>query len=148
MEGLPEPPEVLSFEPVTLRFAKTVPGRASLGLVPYFHYRVLVDGEDVGHINLRVGETEHVRFCVGHVGFAVEVPRRGHRYALHACRALAPLARAVCPKPIITCDPENHASRRTIELLGADFIDERPVPPHDPQYAQGSRSKRRYLWLP
>jgi hypothetical protein len=40
------------------------------------------------------------------------------------------------------------ASRRTIERLGAEFIDEVPVPEHDPHYARGSRIKRRYLWKP
>jgi hypothetical protein len=37
---------------------------------------------------------------------------------------------------------------RTIERLGASLIDEVAVPPHDPHYQRGSRSKRRYRWTP
>jgi tagatose 1,6-diphosphate aldolase len=48
----------------------------------------------------------------------------------------------------ITCDPDNLASIRTIERLGASFADEVPVPPHDPHFQRGSRSKRRYRWIP
>jgi hypothetical protein len=32
--------------------------------------------------------------------------------------------------------------------LGAGFVDEIPVPPHDPHYQRGSRSKKRYRWTP
>jgi hypothetical protein len=37
---------------------------------------------------------------------------------------------------------------RTIERLGARFIDEVVVPPYDPHYQRGSRRKRRYRWTP
>ncbi len=77
------------------------------------------------------------------------LPRfRGHGYALAACRAIAPFVRSVYEAVTVTCDPDNHASIRTIERLGACFIDEVAVPPHDPQYQRGSRTKRRYRWTP
>ena len=78
----------------------------------------------------------------------VAAPQRGRRYALSACRALAPLARATRRELILTCDPDNLASRRTIELLGAVYLDEVAVPVDDPQYERGSRSKLRFLWMP
>ena len=44
----------------------------SAGLVPYYHFRIIdVDGTDVGHINFRVGDTEHVRVSAGHIGFEI-----------------------------------------------------------------------------
>ena len=145
---LPEAPRHLASEPVTLHFAYTVPGDAVRGFVPFYHYRTLVAGSDVGHINLRVGETEHVQRVAGHIGFEVDAPFRGHRYALFACRALAPFARTIAPAHLLTCDPDNLASRRTIELLGALFIDELLVPPNDPHYARGSKTKLRFQWTP
>lgn len=102
----------------------------------------------MGHINFRVGDTEHVRVCAGHVGFEVSEAHRGHGYALQACRAIAPFVASLYETVTITCDPENQASRRIIEQLGASFVDEVPVPPHDPQYQKGSRWKRRYRWEP
>jgi hypothetical protein len=38
------------------------------------------------------------------------------------------------------------ASVKTIEKLGAEFIDEVPIPPDDAHYLRGSRTKRRYGW--
>jgi hypothetical protein len=37
---------------------------------------------------------------------------------------------------------------RTIERLGAVFLDEIAIPKHDPHYAHGVRVKRRYQWSP
>lgn len=148
-ELLPVPPATLSFDVVSLRFVRIVPGEAARGLVPFYHFRILnADSWDVGHINFRVGDTEHVLVCAGNIGFEILEPFRGHGYALRACRAIAPFVRSVYECVTITCDPDNHASMRTIERLGASFIDEVPVPPHDPHYHRGSRSKKRYTWTP
>ena len=145
---LPKPPEYLEHGSVTLRYSKSVPSDPGRGFVPYYHYRIFVDGADVGHINLRVGDTEHVRLSAGHVGFEIAAPYRGHRYAFQACRALASFARTLRSELVLTCDPDNHASRRTIELLGARFVDEVSVPLNDPHYQRGSRIKQCFHWTP
>jgi predicted acetyltransferase len=145
----PTPPETLSFGQVRLHFVRIVPGDPSHDFVPAYHFRILTaDGSDVGHINFRVGDTGHVLVCAGHIGFEIREPCRGHGYALQACRAIAPFVRSVYEAVTITCDPDNIASIRTIEKLGASFTDEVPVPPHDPHYQRGSRRKRRYRWIP
>ena len=148
IEALPIPPGLLSSGAVVLQFARIQPGDPSRGFVPSFHFRVLVAGSDVGHINFRVGDTEHVRICAGHIGFEITESARGHGYALQACRALAPFVRSVYEAVTITCDPDNLASERTIQRLSAQFIDEVAVPADDPHYLRGSRSKRRYQWTP
>jgi tagatose 1,6-diphosphate aldolase len=56
--------------------------------------------------------------------------------------------RSVSGTVTITCDPENLTSKRIIERLGAQFIDEVPVPTNDPHYLNGSRSKLRFRWTP
>jgi tagatose 1,6-diphosphate aldolase len=143
------PPETLSSGEVTLQFVRVVPGEPSRGFVPYYHFRSLAaDGSEVGHINFRVGDTNHVRLCAGHIGFEVTEAFRGHGYALQACRALAPFVRSIYESVTITCDPDNLASMRTIERLGARFVDEVVVPENDPHYQRGSRIKRRYKWEP
>ncbi len=143
------PPDSLSFDQVRLQFVRVIPGDASRDLVPAYHFRILlVDGSDVGHINFRVGDTEHVRISVGHIGFQILEPFRGHGYSFQACRAIAPFVRSIYDAVIITCNPDNKASIRIFERLGASFVDEVPVPPQDPQYQAGSRNKRRYRWIP
>ncbi|MBI1369912.1 MAG: GNAT family N-acetyltransferase [Planctomycetes bacterium] len=149
IESLPLPPESLAFGEVTVRFSRVVPGEAARGLVPSFHFRIIAaDGSDAGHINFRVGETEHVRLCAGHIGFEIAERFRGRGYAYAACRAIGPFVRSIYETVIVTCDPDNAASRRTIERLGARFMDEVAVPVNDPHYQRGSRTKRRYAWTP
>jgi len=145
-EKFPPPPDDLSFDQVKLSFVRIIPGDVSQGLVPAYHFRILANGVDAGHINFRVGDTEHVRISAGHIGFQVIESCRGHGYAFQACRAVAPFVRVFYNDVILTCDPGNTASIRTIERLKADFIDMVPVPPHDPQFQAGARAKRRYRW--
>ncbi len=148
-ETLPAPPSSISFDDIHLHFSRIELGDSSKGLVPWYHFRILIaDGTDVGHINFRVGFTNHVRVCAGHIGFEVAIPYRGRGYAFQACQAIAPFVRTVSGVVTITCDPDNAASRRTIERLGAIFIDEVPVPSHDPHSLNGSPTKRRYRWTP
>src|SRR5712671_4807929 len=149
IDMFPNPPANLLFDQVHLKFVHIVPGDASRGLVPFYHFRILTaDDQDAGHINFKVGDTDHVRFCVGHIGFGVSETFRGQSLAYQACRAIAPFVGSFYPTVIITADPDNHASIRTIERLGGSFIDEVIVPTHDPQYQRGSRSKKRYHWTP
>ena len=145
---LPPPPGDLRFDAVTLAFATILPGDPARGFAPAYHFRIHVDGRDVGRINFRVGDSAHVEFTAGHIGFEIAGPSRGHGYAYQACRALGPFVRTMYPSVIVTCDPANAPSRRTIARLGAAFLDEVPVPTHEPAYARGSRSKLRYRWAP
>lgn len=148
VDPLPSPPARLSYAEVTLQFSRIIPGELLRGFVPAYHFRILnEDGTDTGHINFRVGDTEHVWLCAGHIGYEVLEPFRGCGYALKACRAIAPFVRTLFSTVIITSDPDNHASIRIIERLGACFLDETLVPPQDPHYQRGSRIKRRYRWM-
>jgi GNAT superfamily N-acetyltransferase len=147
--ALPTAPATLTCGPIILRFVEIVPGDTVLDLVPSYHFRILTaEGVDVGHINFRIGKTRHIRNCAGHLGFAIHEPHRGHGYARQACLALAPFIRTVSPAVLITCNPDNFASRRTIERLGAKFIDEVAVSAADAHHDRHARRKRRYQWTP
>ncbi len=133
---------------VRLRFIRIV-RPAARGIAPYFHFRILADRNDVGHINLRIGDSEHIRRVVGHVGYGIRKRFRGHHHALSACRALAPFARLQRQELLITCDPNNHASRRTLEqLVGGAQGELVSVPRRDPHYLRGERTKLRFCWHP
>lgn len=148
-DALLPPPGELRFGDVSLRLERTVPGDPARGFVPYYHFRVLDSGgNDVGHINFRVGDTDHIRNFVGHIGFRIEENARGHGYARQACNALAPLVRSLYESVLITCNVDNVASRRTIERLGATWIDEVSVPVGDSTDAPAMKWKRRYSWKP
>jgi tagatose 1,6-diphosphate aldolase len=94
--------------------------------VPTYTFRMVhtATGEELGGINLRVGSTRHLEMFAGHIGYSVHAPHRGHRYAARSVRLLLPLAWRLGLDPLwITCDPENLASRRTLELAGARFVE-------------------------
>ncbi len=115
--------------------------------VPFYHLHIYnINGEKAGHINFRVGDTEHVRFCAGNIGYEISEQFRGNRLAYHVCCALSDFISSIYESVLITTDPDNHASIRTTSRLGCRFLDEVPVSPHEPQYARGSRIMRRYQW--
>jgi tagatose 1,6-diphosphate aldolase len=145
-----QPPQELASGEVCLRFVGTFPGNPARGLVPGYHFLILhtKTRRELGHINFRVGHTEHVMNYAGHIGYEISRRHRGKGYAQQACRALAPFVREFYDEVIITTDPDNHPSRKTIERLGAILIETLPVPPHDPVYESGSRMKLRFKWKP
>jgi tagatose 1,6-diphosphate aldolase len=83
-------------------------------------------------------------------GFAVHERHRGHHYAERSCRLIAPIARHHGLNPVwITCNEANVASIRTIERLGAAYVETLTMPeeyPYASRYSAEARTKRRYRW--
>jgi predicted acetyltransferase len=115
--------------------------------VPSYDFRMVHSGtaEGLGTIRLRVGSTRHVEMYAGHIGYEVYQAHRGHRYASRSVRLLMPLARLHgLPCLWITCDPENAASRRCLEIVGAEFVEIVDVPPDCVIHKSGHPRKCRY----
>lgn len=101
--------------------------------------------EELGRIRLRVGSTTHIECYAGHVGYTVHPQHRGHHYAARSLRLLLPFARELKLNPLwITCDPENIASRRTLERVGAELIEIVDVPTDCIVHRSGHPHKCRY----
>lgn len=99
--------------------------------VPTYDFRMVHATTEVemGGIRFRVGATPHIELYAGHIGYNVLPEHRGHHYAARSLKLLLPLTRRVGIDPLwITCDPQNHASRRTLELAGARFVEIVDVP--------------------
>ncbi|MBO6047937.1 MAG: GNAT family N-acetyltransferase [Erysipelotrichaceae bacterium] len=95
---------------------------------PYYIYLIMVNGNEVGRLTFRTGSDEEHYFD-GHIGYGIEKSYRGHHFAYQACLALKPLIREQgYDHVLLTCDPDNLASKKTIERLGAKLIDQREVP--------------------
>ena len=120
--------------------------------VPQYHFWITRHEslDKVGAIRLRVGTAEQL-FFPGHIGYDVDPAHRGSHIAEKACRILAPLVLAHgLSTAILTCRPDNNASRRTIERLGGKLLGQFEVPPaHEmyPKYVKdGGAPILRFEW--
>lgn len=129
------------------------PGDPERGSAPSHHFWMKLHGMNgspapvaiAGGLGLRIGTSDEICKYAGHVGYHVYPPARGRRYAERACQLLLPLARASGIREFwITVNPDNVASRRTCERLGARLIEMITIPADHPFYARGERTKCRY----
>jgi predicted acetyltransferase/thymidylate kinase len=113
-----------------LRLKETSPGEAAKGIVPEYKFAMInpLTRLEMGRIHLRVSLTEKLKEYGGHIGYEVYEVNRGHHYAARSCRLLFPLIRKLKINPVvITCDPENTPSVKTIESLGARLVASKEV---------------------
>lgn len=118
-------PGVLIDAELELVLKETHPYDPQKGYVPAYKFKMVnkKTGAVMGNIDLRVGLTEKLKEFGGHIGYEVAEPFRGNRYAARSCKLLFPLLQRLGINPVvITCDPENLPSRKTIESLGAKLV--------------------------
>lgn len=118
--------------------------------VPTWNFRMVhaESGEELGTIRLREGHSRHVLMYAGQVGYGVHEAYRGKRYAERSLRLLLPFARRLGLDVLwVTCDPENLASRRTLERLGAELVEVVDVPEDCVIFRSGHLRKCRYRIL-
>jgi tagatose 1,6-diphosphate aldolase len=128
-----------------LHLVERTPGDPSKNWVPAYRFEIRIGAERVGSVSLRVGHGEYLERYAGHIGYGIDMPYRGHRYAARACKLLFELARKHHMKTLwITCNPENVASRRTCELVGGELVEIVDLPPDSDMYKEGERQKCRY----
>lgn len=130
---------------LTLHLAKTVDRDPAQQFVSTYHFEMQVGGQIAGGIRFRAENDYDVETFAGNLGYNVAPEFRGHHFAERACRLLLPLARAHGFTQLwITCDPDNLASRRTCERLGAELVETVALPADSDMYQDGERSKCRY----
>lgn len=132
-------------EELELILVERLPGDPARAFVPAYVFDMRVDGQKVGGINLRIGNTDGIVTYGGHIGYVVEPESRGHHYAERACRLVFPLAKNHGLTILwITCNPDNIPSRRTCERLGATLVEIVDLPEDNNMYQRGEREKCRF----
>lgn len=128
---------------IELSLAKTNPASQHKHWIPYYHFFILKNGVHIGYINFRVGNTSAILEYDGHIGYFVQEKYRGYCAAYHASTLLLPFIRDHGFKSIVmTCHPNNIASTKTIEHLGATFQCHREFP-----YVANDHDKEKNIFL-
>ena len=123
------------------------PGNPSIHFVPAYKFDMVHEPTRAicGRIELRLGSTYPIVMYGGHIGYEVAEEHRGRKYAARSCTLILPLAREHKLTPLwITCNPDNLASRRTCELIGARMVEIVDLPVETDLYREGDRQKCRY----
>jgi len=104
----------------------TCPLDPTAGLVPMYRFDMLLVGKGtkIGSICLRTRCTIRLNEYGGNLSYHVDEEYHGNKYAARGCRLLFPLALShKIDSLLITCRPDNLASRKTCELIGAELVD-------------------------
>ena len=117
--------------------------------VPTFTHDIYVSEIDrvVGRIEYRI-ETGIDLMYYGNIGYVIYLPYRGNNYAYEAVKLFLELLKEKFPdltEVYFTCNPDNHASRRTIEKLDAKFLELIDVDKKHELYQIGDKQKNVYV---
>ena len=130
---------------IMLRLIKTTEADLKREWLPAYYFDIcLLDGTKIGYCDFRVGYNNKV-YIGGNIGYGIDEPYRGHRYASKACKLLFELAKKHNMNWItISCQPENIASARTCEIAGGKFVEIAPIPENNDMYQDGKRFVKIY----
>ena len=135
-------------DPVTLVEEQDIPADSRNSYVPSVLYGIELHGQRIGDCDLRLGMNEELYYA-GNIGYNIQKEYRGHGYAYEACRILFRLARTKyhMEELIITCSPDNLASKKTLEKLGGQLLETVEVPADHWLYQRGETVKDIYRFL-
>ncbi len=114
---------------------------------PSYDFRIVLKetGKKIGYCDLRDGMNDSLYYA-GQIGYRIQEAYRGHGYAYEAASLLLEYAKELGMESlIITCSPENTASRKTIEKLGGEFMEQVDVPCTHYLYRRGEPVKNIYV---
>ncbi|GAE29385.1 GNAT family N-acetyltransferase [Alkalihalobacillus hemicellulosilyticus] len=141
--------DVIKGEEIDLHLIKTVPGNKDKNWVPAYHFNITLSDsfKPIGNIDIRIGYNDNLYYG-GHIGYSVHEANRGNHYAAKAVLLLREVAYAhEMEKLFITCNPDNIASRKTCEYVGANLLKIVDVPEDNDMYQRGEKEKCIYEWI-
>lgn len=130
----------LRSDEIVLRLTRTTDPMPEKRFLPAYHFDIcLPDGTKIGACDLRIGHNDKT-YIGGNIGYGIDEPYRGHRYAAKACELLFRQAKKHgMDHVIITCVPTNAASARTCQLAGGRYLETADIPEDNEMYAEGKR---------
>ena len=101
----------------------------------------------VGRIEYRFEQGRDLIYY-GNIGYVIYVPYRGHNYAYKSCVALLEIMKTRYPdieEVYITCNPDNIASKKTIEKLNPTYLETVDIDKDHELYYFGDTQKEVYV---
>lgn len=134
--------DFLKNDEIQLMLEKTVDADPEKDWVPAYHFAICNNnGQKMGVCDLRIGHNDKLYYG-GNIGYRINEEYRGNHYAGKACLLLFELAEKHDLKYlIITCNPENHASRRTCEYAGGKLLEIVELPEDNDMRGDGEMEK-------
>ena len=125
---------------ICLKLNRTCAAQPEKRWLPAYYFDIcLLDGTKIGSCDLRIGHNDKT-YIGGNIGYRIEEPFRGHRYAAKACALLFRQARKhQMDYLIITCDPSNAASSKTCQIAGGLYLETADIPEDNEMYSEGKR---------
>lgn len=116
--------------------------KTSFDGVPTVFYDIYVSGFKAGKCDLRL-KNDGFMYYYGNVGYNIKESYRGHHYAYYACKVLFKIAKEEfgMKELIITCNPDNDASYKTLKRLGGKLVEIAQIPYDHELYEKGDRFK-------
>ena len=138
----------LKSEEISLVLERTAAANPERGWVPAYYFAICnKDGVKIGECDLRVGHNENTYYG-GNIGYSINEEYRGHHYAGKACLLLFELAKLHnLDYLIISCDPDNVASRKTCEYAGGKLSEIAELPEGNDMRSNGETEKCIYKFI-
>ena len=132
----------LQNDEINLVLERTADGNEEKGWVPAYHFAICnQDGIKMGVCDLRIGHNDKLYYG-GNIGYRVDEKYRGPHYAGKACLLLFELAKMhQLEYVIITCNPDNYASRKTCEYAGGELLETVELPADNDMREDGETEK-------
>ncbi|MBE5949951.1 MAG: GNAT family N-acetyltransferase [Lachnospiraceae bacterium] len=118
------------------------------GWVPAYYFAICnQEGIKMGVCDLRIGHNDNLYYG-GNIGYSISEEYRGHHYAGKACLLLFELAKMhQLEYVIITCNPDNYASRKTCEYAGGELLEIVELPEGNNMKERGDTEKCIYKFV-
>ncbi|MDE6592321.1 MAG: GNAT family N-acetyltransferase [Oscillospiraceae bacterium] len=140
--------DFLENDEIKLVLERTDEGNPERDRVPAYHFAVCnKKGVKMGACDLRIGHNDKLYYG-GNIGYRIDEEYRGHHYAGKACLLLFELARRHdLGYQIITCNPDNIASRKTCEYAGGELLEIAELPEGNDMRDDGEYEKCIYKFI-
>lgn len=134
--------DFLKSEELILTLERTADADTVKNWVPAYYFAICFpSGEKIGICDLRIGHNDQLYYG-GNIGYEIYPKHRGHHYAGKACKLLFQLAkRHELGYVIITCNPDNLASKKTCEYAGGTLLEIAELPEDNNMRQEGDTHK-------